>query len=119
MTTPSRREWRGGWRGVALVLAVIAVLAIDCFNATQSTSWIDLGEAPHLAATHAARPAPARLTRISGTGVTVTPQRLWLVPLLAALGLGLVAEVGVTSSEHHRLPPRRGPPRLRTHSARC
>ncbi len=58
-------SFRHDRRGVlvrSLVLAVVALAAlvfVDCFNASGSLGWSDLGRAPHLAAT-TARPSASR-----------------------------------------------------------
>jgi hypothetical protein len=82
----------------SLVLAVVALAAlvfVDCFNASGSLGWSDLGRAPHLAAT-TARPSVSRnsgaespmqavLTRQPGVvGAALVTLLVWLAVAIRA-----------------------------------
>ena len=96
-------------RTLALALVAVAALVfVDCFNASGSVGWSDLGRAPHLAATtarpaatpHAGVGSPIRalLARQPGVAAAV------LVTLLMCLGV-VIRPNHVASRQRSRSPP--------------
>ena len=93
------------------LVALVALVCVDCFNAPASPGWNDLRGAPHLAATvqHAtgAR-SPSSATRTHFPALPLTPVAL----SVCLLFLGFVA-AGTTGIPRHlwrARPLERGPP---------
>jgi hypothetical protein len=50
---------------LAAVLVLLALVSIDCLNLTQSDTWSDLSQAPHMAAVSRTRETGGRTTAAS------------------------------------------------------
>ena len=107
MKTAPRFHRRTGIRVAYFTLALVALVFVDCFNATHSSGWTDLGKAPHLAAT--IRQAPPQSAE---TPSTPTPFRS-LRPPPRAFALALFVFMGVVLDlTRRRVRSRSSPPVL-------
>jgi len=110
VTRHRRGQGRQLRRFAALVVALVAILAIDCSNASGEWSWVDLGHAPHLAVVKpAAASTAARPVRPSPLHAAVLPVSIALSALLAGvvLAIAIAPPTGVGRPRRH---PARAPP---------
>jgi len=115
-TTPLRV--RRSRIAVAL-LALTALVCIDCLNIIQSEAWTDLSRAPHLAAVSRAKDAqrPVAQRRVAPSPLAATlpaPLDLLVVCLVCGLALELARLPRVRLRVRQ---PSRAPPALRFRSS--
>ena len=114
-TTPVRA--RRSRIAIAL-LALAALVCIDCLNVIQSEAWTDLTRTPHLAAVSRAKDGhkPVVLKATPNPLAATVPAPLDLVFVCLVLGIGL--EVARAPGVRLRLrQPSRAPPALRFRSS--
>jgi hypothetical protein len=108
---PRRRLPRRIVLAVAL-LALTALIDIDCLNLIQSEEWVDLSQAPHMAAVHRAPAASQqRTTRHDDRDLlTVLLPGLVALPVAGALWR-IISRRTIVRSTRPRFRPRlRAPP---------
>jgi hypothetical protein len=98
----------------AFVVALVAMVCVDCFNAPNADGWTDLGRAPHLAAMVRKAPsalAAPRTTRALRVGMSASMQ---LAVALALLGVLETLGFRYLQPDPQPLLRSRGPPVLVT-----
>ncbi|HEV7758511.1 MAG TPA: hypothetical protein VGO78_05965 [Acidimicrobiales bacterium] len=115
MTPPRRGPRHELPRRIVLAVALLALTAlidIDCLNLIQSEEWVDLSQAPHMAAVHRAPAAgQQRTTRHDDRDLlTVLLPGLVALPVAGALWRVISRRTIVRSTRPRFRPRLRAPP---------